>query len=45
MAFLDDLDRKETSLGQGGKQKSKKVTESVKLKSALKTLGKPKKEE
>ena len=45
MAFLDDLDRKVTSLGQGVKQKSKEVTDSVKLNSALKSLGNQKKEE
>ena len=44
MGFLDDLDRKEKSLGQGGKKKSKEVTDSVKINSALKTLGNQKKE-
>lgn len=45
MAFLDDLDRKVTSLGQGVVQKSREVTDSVKINSALKTLGSQKKSE
>ena len=39
MAFLDNLDRKITSLGQGVAQKSKEVTDSVKISAALKTAG------
>lgn len=44
MAFLDNLDRKITSLGQGVAQKSKEVTDSVKISAALKTAGNQKKD-
>lgn len=38
MAFLDDFDKKLTTLGQGAIQKTKDVTDSAKLSSAIKSL-------
>ena len=44
MAFLDGFDKKLTMLGQGAIQKTREVTDSAKLSSALKTLETQKKE-
>lgn len=38
MAFLEDLDKKLTMLGQGAIQKTKEVTDSAKLSSAIRNL-------
>ena len=38
MAFLDDIDKKLTNLGQGAIQKTKEVTDSAKLSSSIKNL-------
>lgn len=44
MAFLDEFDKKLTMLGQGAIQKTKEVTDSAKLSSAIKGLEMQKKE-
>lgn len=44
MAFLDDFDKKLTTLGQGAIQKTKDVTDSAKLSSAIKSLEAQKKD-
>lgn len=44
MAFLDDIDKKLTNLGQGAIQKTKEVTDSAKLSSSIKNLEGQKKE-
>ena len=38
MAFLDDIDKKLTNLGQGAIQKTREMTDSAKLSGALKNL-------
>lgn len=44
MAFLSDLDKKITMLGQGALQKTKEVTDTAKMSSMIKTLETQKKE-
>ena len=44
MAFLNDLDKKITMLGQGAIQKTKEATDSVKISSNLRGLENQKKE-
>lgn len=44
MAFLEDLDKKLTMLGQGAIQKTKEVTDSAKLLTAIKSLEQQQKE-
>lgn len=44
MAFLSDLDKKITMLGQGALQKTKEVTDTAKMSSMIKTLDMQKKD-